>query len=59
MACSAHNGGISQRIQRGAPGQASNAPSTVPAANENRVVSPSSPTVQGRASPIMPTTVRG
>ena len=30
MACSAHSGGISQRIQRGAPGQASSAPRNVP-----------------------------
>ena len=59
MACSAHNGGISQRIQRGAPGQASSAPRIVPITNENSVVRPSSPIVQGSASAIMPTTVRG
>ena len=59
MACKAHNGGISHRIQRGARGQASRAPRIVPAAKENKVVTPSSPMVQGKASRIMPTTVRG
>ena len=59
MACNAHSGGISHRIQRGAPGQASSAPSTVPAAKENSVVRPSSAIVQGSASAIMPATVRG
>ena len=59
MACNAHNGGMMHRIQRGAPGHASNAPSSVPAAKENSVVRPSSPIVQGSASRIMLATVRG
>ena len=59
MACSAHNGGISQRIQRGAPGQASSAPSNVPMPNDSSVVVPRRPTVQGTASAISSRTVRG
>ena len=59
MACSAHSGGISQRIQRGAPGQASSAPRNVPMPNDSSVVTPSSPTVQGSASAISSRTVRG
>ena len=59
MACSAHNGGISQRIQRGAPGHASSAPSRVPIPNDSSVVVPRSPTVHGTASPTISRTVRG
>ena len=59
MACSAHNGGISQRIQRGAPGQASSAPSNVPMPNDSSVVMPSRPMVHGSASAISSRTVRG
>ena len=59
MACSAQSGGISQAIQRGAPGQASKAPSSVPSAKDTKVVVPNNAKVQGMASPISSFTVRG
>jgi hypothetical protein len=43
IACSAHKGGISHSVQRGALGQASKSPSRLPIAKDKRVVVPSSP----------------
>ncbi len=59
MAWSAHRGGMSSRIQRGAPGHASSAPSSVPMVKDSTVVVPSKPTVQGMASAMIELTVRG
>ncbi len=50
---------MSQRIQRGAPGQPSSAPRKVPRANDTTVVVPRSATVHGSASAIIALTVRG